>query len=365
MGGRIGAFARGLAQRGWNVTIIDPTLPPTTLADRLLGHMPAALRSVLENAGVEGDVRPTAGWCTRHALRGEAGDVAVVSVPPFSLLWVVSVTLDPGVPLVVDYRDPWSARRHAPLLARATRVIERHALRRAAAITYAGGPALGDLLVQHLRLTPNLVISVPNGFDAADVEGLPEVPLRPERNGRPLDLVMNGYWYGRNGPGILPHALRQVGPAVAELTVIGGVSPPIAAQLRRATGRPPAPHPAGSRRQLYARLHQADAALVTTDNASAAESRIPAKVYDYLAVGVPAIAVCPPDAALLHIPEARRFHHVHHQDVDGLAALLHGARRDRAVLRPGTLRAGPTRDHGVTTLHTLLNRLVQPRKLFT
>ncbi|MGH3854753.1 MAG: hypothetical protein ACRDR6_14915, partial [Pseudonocardiaceae bacterium] len=204
-----------------------------------------------------------------------------------------------------------------------------------------------------------------NGFDAADVEGLTEVPLRPERNGQPLDLVMNGYWYGRNGPGILPHALRQVGPAVVELTVIGGVSPPIAAELRRATGRPPAPHPAGSRRQLYERLHQADAALVTTDNASAAESRLPAKVYDYLATGVPVIAVCPPDAALLHIPEARRFHRVHHRDVNGLATLLRGAMRDRTVLRPGTLRAGPTRDHGITTLHTLLRSLVQQHRLIT
>ncbi|MGH3855229.1 MAG: glycosyltransferase, partial [Pseudonocardiaceae bacterium] len=216
MSGRIGAFARGLAQRGWDVTIIDPPLPPTTPADRLLGRTPAVLRSVLENAGVEGDVRPTAGWCARHALRGETGDVAVVSVPPFALLWAASVTLDPRVPLVVDYRDPWSARRHAPLLARSTRVIERLALRRAAAVSYAGGPALGDLLVQHLRLTPSRVISVLNGFDAADVEGLTEVPLRPERNGQPLDLVMNGYWYGRNGPGILPNALRQVGPAVVE-----------------------------------------------------------------------------------------------------------------------------------------------------
>ncbi|MGH3699222.1 MAG: glycosyltransferase [Pseudonocardiaceae bacterium] len=359
VGGRLGAFTRGLTRRGWDVTIINPPLPPTDLADCLLSHAPAVLRSVLENAGVEGDLRPGAGWRARHALRGVAGDVAIVSVPPFSLLWAAAVTLDPRVPLVVDYRDPWSARRHPPRLARATRTIERHALRRAAAVTYAGGPALGDLLAQHLQLTPNRVIPVPNGFDAADVADLRDVPLRPERNGQPLDLVMNGYWYGRNGPGILLDALQCVGPAVAELTIIGGASPPIAARLRRATGHALVPYTAGSRRELYERLHQADAALVTTDNASAIESRIPAKIYDYLAVGVPVIAVCPPGAALLHIPEAQRFHHVHHRDIDGLAALLRSTMRDRTALHPGILRAGPTRDQGFTTLHTLLHRLVQ------
>ncbi len=355
MGSRIGAFARGLAQLGWKVTIIDPP-PSATPADRLLSHIPTVLRSVLESAGVEGDIRPAAGWRVRHALRNVATDVVVVSVPPFSLLGAATLTLDPRVPLVVDYRDPWNARHHPPLLARVTRKMERRALRRAVAVVYAGGPALGKLLVHKLRLTPDHVISVPNGFNPADIEDRNGVPLRPERNGQPLDLVMNGYWYGRNGPGILLDALKRLGPAVAELTVIGGVCPPIAATLRRNTGHPFTPQTARSRRHLYTRLHEADAAVVTVNQASAVESRIPAKVYDYLATGVPVIAVCPPCAALLQIPEAQHFHH---RDTDGLITLLRRAMRDRTALRPGILHAGPTREHGVTTLHTLLHRLVQ------
>ncbi len=133
MGGRIGAFARGLGWRGWDVTIIDPISPSATVADRMLSHTPTALRSMLESAGIEGDVRPAVGWRVRHALRAVATDVVVVSVPPFSLLGAVAVALDPRVPLVVDYRDPWSARLHPPPLARATRTIERYTLRRAAA----------------------------------------------------------------------------------------------------------------------------------------------------------------------------------------------------------------------------------------
>lgn len=70
-----------------------------------------------------------------------------------------------------------------------------------------------------------------------DVEGLDGTGVHPERNGSPLDLVMVGYWYGRNGPGILCRALARVGAPVVALTVIGGISPSIAVQLPRAAAR--------------------------------------------------------------------------------------------------------------------------------
>lgn len=282
LGSRIGAFCRGLTLRGWHVTVVDPPLPHTTVAERLLEHTPAGLRSMLQHAGAEGDVRPVAGWRVRRALRGVV------------------------------------------------------------AVIYAGAPTLGDRLIRHLRLPPNRVISVPNGFDTADLDGLSGAQVRPERNGQPLRLLMNGYWYGRNGPGILTDALQHVGPAVAQLTVIGGVSPPIATHITQATGRALVPVTAMSRRELYECLERADAAVVTLDHASAVESRIPAKIYDYLATGVPVLAVCPPGAALLQIPEARRFHHVHHRDLNALVTLLRKAMRDRATLRTGRLGEGPT-----------------------
>ncbi len=357
VGSRIGAFSRGLTRRGWRVIVIDPPLPPASVVERLLGHSPAVLH-MLENAGVEGDIRPVAGWRAYRELRGLVADVIVVSVPPFALLGSVTMTGAPRVPRVVDYRDPWSARDTPPLLARVTRTVERRAVRRAAAVVYAGGPAFGGLLVRHLRFPPSRVISVPNGFGVADIEGLSDAQVHPERNGQPLQLVMSGYWYGRNGPGILTDALRCVGPTVARLTVIGAVSPPITTQLTRATGQPFLTLAARSRRELYERLQHADAAVVTIDHTSAVESRIPAKTYDYLATGVPIIAVCPPHAALLQIPEARRFHHIHHHDSNGLATLLRHAMRDRATLRTGRLGEGPTREQGIETLHTTLRRLL-------
>lgn len=113
-----------------------------------------------------------------------------------------------------------------------------------------------------------------------------------------------------------------------------------------------------SRRELYKRLEQADAAVVTIDHTSAVESRIPAKTYDYLATGVPVIALCPPGAALLQMAETRRFHHIHDGDLNGLVALLRQAMRDRATLRTGRLGEGSTREPGIETLHATLRRLL-------
>lgn len=217
VGSRVGAFARGLDQRGWDITLIDPAPSSATVADRLFAHLPLALRSMLERAGIEGDIRPAAGWRAWHELRAVATDVVIVSVPPFSLLGTTVAALDPRVPLVVDYRDPWSARHHPPPLARMTRTIERYALRRAAAVVYAGGPVLGDLLIQHLRLAPDKVMSISNGFEPADAAHLHAVPVRPERNGAPLDLVMSGYWYARNGP-----KSRRVRFPRSRLVLVGG-----------------------------------------------------------------------------------------------------------------------------------------------
>jgi hypothetical protein len=125
VGSRIGAFSRALTRRGWQVTVVDPPLPQATVTERLLRHTPTALCSMLQHAGVEGDVQPMVGWRVHQALRGVVADVVVVSVPPFSLLGAVSTAREPQVPLVLDYRDPWSARHTPPLLARATRIIER------------------------------------------------------------------------------------------------------------------------------------------------------------------------------------------------------------------------------------------------
>ncbi|ETA03177.1 hypothetical protein CcI6DRAFT_01332 [Frankia sp. CcI6] len=346
---RVAALRAGLILRGWHVDVLD--VPPARRSpiQAVVDRLPPSVGQALEQAGIEGDVRPAVAWRSLPALRAVRHGVVVVSVPPFSLL-AAATLIRRGLLVVVDYRDPWSARAHPPALARITGALESVALRRARAVTFAGGPAFGRLLAARLEVPNDKIFSVPNGFDPADLAGVPQPMADRRRDGTPLDLVFGGYWYGRNGPGILATALDRVGPETATLTVVGDAAATIAVRAAR--------EPAISRPALYARLARADAAVITLDHASAVESRIPAKAYDCLAVGIPVIAICPSGAALLAIPGAARFHHIVHDDVDGLVALLRAACADRSLLRPGTQGSGPTRDAGAGSLDKLLREIV-------
>lgn len=360
VGARMAAFASALSTTAWHVDVVDVAPPHPSKPQELIEQwLHPRLRTILDALGFEGDVLPSVAWHARSQLRQVQADVAVISVPPFSLLGFAVAGLSREIPLVLDYRDPWSGRVAPPPLARVTRHLECLAVQRAAKVTYAGGGAMGSFLSNRLRIPPTRLTSMPNGHDAAALEGLQRHRADRTRNGSPLDLVFAGCWYGRNGPGILVDALRLVGSEVATLTAVGEVSPTIAAQIRQASQDTLRQVGQSSRKDLYRRLYHADAAIMVLDDTCAVESRLPAKMYDYLAVGVPVIAVCPRDAALLKMCGAERVHHVDDGNVDALTQLLRQAQADRGLLRSGVLGDGPSRDQGCSVLSELLLELLR------
>lgn len=359
--GRVGSIAAELQASGWTVDTIDLTPKKSSRARALMDRLPPSASRLSEAAGFEGDVIPSILLAAKNAAAQVSASVVIVSVPPFSLLPAVTWGLPASIPRVVDYRDPWSGRRRPHPFAYLTRPVEKRCLRTAAVVTYAGGPDLGELLTRKLKVAPRRIVAVPNGYDPADLTDVPPCQPRSDRDGTPLDLVFGGYWYGRNGPGILLRALALVGPEIATLTVIGGVSQPIAAQFERLTGSSPRLEKSRSRADLYPRLAHADAAVIPLDYASATESRIPAKVYDCLAVGTPVIAICPPGSALLSAPGSERFHHIQHRDLGGLVDLLRRACLSRSSLRSGLPGYGPTRQQSGAAMDTLLREITGAR----
>jgi hypothetical protein len=357
---RIDAFRDGLRARGWPTRVVEaPTASPSWIQLRMDRWLPARLLGWLEALGVNGELRPRAGLDSARMLREVDTDILLVSVPPFSLALAAALTLPRRTRLVVDYRDPWNARLRPPLLARALRPLERHALLRAAAITFAGDAVLGQLTVTGLAARPERVHAVANGIDPHDLSDIrPDPPVEPSDH-RPLDLVFAGQWYGRHGPGILSDGLAAVGPEVARLEVLGYLPGSVRDAMLRAlpagSVRFSAPQP---RPRLYERLRRADAAIITLEPATAVESCLPAKVYDCLAVGIPVLAICPPGAALLRMDGAARFHHVHHDDYDALVALLRRMQTDRSVLRRGTVNPrAMSRQPGLDELNRVLQAL--------
>lgn len=356
VGARIGSFARGLSGLGWAVQVIDVGLTgPTRYQDIIERRLPPQARARLDSAGAEGDVMPSVWWQARRRIDEIRPDIALVSVPPFSLLGS-ALTLASRLPVVIDYRDPWSARHRPHALGRLTRGLERSAAQRASMITFAGHSGLGDILKSTLGLQDDRVVHLPNGVDRTAARR--ETP-RPQAgvDGSPLDLVFVGHWYGRNGPGVLIDALARVGRSTAALTTIGTVSPNIDGVLRAALGD-------GYRRSrpltgadLHERIACADAALLTMDYSSPVESRIPTKVYDYMSAGVPILAVCPAESAVLKLADANHFHHIDFRDTDRLAAFLSAAAIDRSLLgRDRIVPVVRSREEQTKVLHDALIR---------
>lgn len=116
--------------------------------------------------------------------------------------------------------------------------------------------------------------------------------------------------------------------------------------------------PPTDRPSLYRRISKADAVVVPLDHGSAVESRIPTKVYDCLATGVPLISLCPRDAAVLSAPGSARIHHFEPEEARRLATFLTDAAADRSVLRSGPVGDGHTRTDSAARFRKILEDLV-------
>jgi glycosyltransferase involved in cell wall biosynthesis len=204
-----------------------------------------------------------------------------------------------GWPLVLDYRDPWTAndwpkwRRSATELAFA-RPIERRLVRQSAA-RVLNTPAMREFFERDFPNAPaarNFVI--PNGFDP--VESI----ATPPASG-PIDIVHAGEIY--TGRSLVPvlKAARQLAarhPArPIRVTTYGDLPPPEwqrihdagVADLVQVLPRIPFA-------ELFGRLQRAHVLLAIVGDHMLYST--PYKVYDYMAAGRPILGLAHPGAAL-------------------------------------------------------------------
>ncbi|HEY7282276.1 MAG TPA: glycosyltransferase [Actinomycetota bacterium] len=364
---RVHTFRDGLTRRGWTVVPVgleDP--PPRFLSVRSPIRVSSRLVEPFHRLGMEGEVNPRQGLAVSRLLRsrGLRADAAIVTVPPHSLLWVAR-SLASRLPVVVDYRDDLSATMRPTPLARALGPLERAVARRASAITFAGSPELGARIARLSGLPPARVLQVQNGIDPADVpEGVTGGSSRPAAGGpeRPLDLVYEGHVYGRLRPDALLKAVARAGPDVARLEFIGTVERRLRDGLRSLGGPGVTWNGPLARPELYERLARADAGTVCLGEGYPHETAYPAKAYEYLALGLPVIAVCPPRSAVRTLGPPGAVIWFDERDPAGLIGFLGKALTDRTLL-PRT-EPDPTRydrDLGVGALDALLRETLGHR----
>lgn len=233
-----------------------------------------------------------------RAVREQDIEAIFASGPPFTAHWIARrVAARTGLPLVLDFRDPWTRAPfypRRPTLARAIdERLERSCLRQASAVITVNEAIRSDLLARHPDLDPERFHVITNGWDPADFAGITAAP------GTEWTVTHTGTLPG-GLPAAFARALAAVlrdDPAVEEklrVRFIGHTPPEVAARLtdppldRVVRIEPYRPHRASIEALLESRL-----LLLAIEEGPEARGILTGKLFEYIGSGVPILALVP------------------------------------------------------------------------
>lgn len=245
---------------------------------------------------------------TAAALIHQRGyDLLWTTAPPFSTL-LVGLRLKRlfGVPWVADLRDSWTP---GPFFAPPTalhqalhRRWESRVLRTADAVVVAT-PGMAEL---YRRAYPDLdhrLRVITNGYDEADFADLPNPPASRSDHFR---IGYAGSFYGPRRPDAFLQALAAVAerrddaPRFVQIGSAGGETEAALAAFARAHPELIERSGALSHSRTLAELAACDLLLLVIGRQPGASSILTGKLFEYLRLGKPILACCPPgDAAEL------------------------------------------------------------------
>jgi glycosyltransferase involved in cell wall biosynthesis len=287
--------AAGIASSGETENLVTTARPGEGLRGRVLHDLRAALFIPDGRVGwLPGGTR--AGL---RAIRTEGVEVILASGPPFTAHWIARRLADrTGLPLVLDFRDPWTRAPFYPRRPAASRVLderlERSCLRRADAVLTVNRDIRDDLLAKHPGLEAARFHLVPNGYDPADFSGRSWDP-QPD-----WTITHTGTLPGDRFPAGFTGALRRLmaedpeAAARLRIRMIGRRNP----ELERRLSEPPLdslvrfegylPHAESVRALLESRL-----LLLFIEEGPRAAGILTGKLFEYLGSGAPVLALAP------------------------------------------------------------------------
>jgi glycosyltransferase involved in cell wall biosynthesis len=244
-------------------------------------------------------------WAIRVAVsKGhplEPPDVVLSSGPPHSCL-IAGLVLArrAGAPFVVDLRDEWTLNPYYlsrnPIRRKIERAMERACLQSAAAIVVVSDVSAQRYAAAYPELRSR-VHCIPNGFDPSDIDG-------PRRESAPLSEAVTiahiGSVQAHRDPGPFLRALRAVigrrDPAARRirLHLVGTLGPRQADQVKELL-------PDGvvtldgfhTHSAALAMAAHADVLLVLSNVEEGGAVAVPGKIFEYLALRRPILAVAP------------------------------------------------------------------------
>lgn len=323
---------RAIARRGGAAAARSSTTAAAASVRSPLSNRLARLIAVPDDAAYW---RGPAARAAERIARQERVDAIVATGPPFSALVAgARVAERTGLPLVLDMRDGWDTnpvvRMPTALHQKLSNALERAALPVARLVTCTA-PAIAE---EAARFGARRTLVIPNGFDPAD---LPR--HAPDPDG-PLTLVFMGKVYaGHSDPAPLLKALARAterGVGDIRFEIIGSWPEGLEARTEQmgladvVRFIPYLPH-----RQALERTARADIGVLLIADRPGAEGSCPAKLYEYLGMGMPVLIVGPSSGMpAMVLNETRGGVVVHPDATDELVAVLLRYARAKASGEP-------------------------------
>jgi glycosyltransferase involved in cell wall biosynthesis len=406
-------FARYLPEFGWDVSVLQAANPSVPLLDpSLLAELPpetviAKARTLepsyaaKQASGISTPASPTPGrpsllrrvastvlqpdpqilWYPaamregRALLRRLKHDAILATAPSYSNLLVgARLARWSGLPLLSDFRDEWDISStywenaaQGALVGGIQQRMQRAVLRRSRAIiatTQASTARLAERALEAgSRATSHCIY---NGWDAHDLAAAGSADAVAPRLPDTVRLVYTGTLWNLTSIAPVIDAIRKLAaesPALLarlELVVVGRKTPEqqaLMAPLAR-LGVRLADIPYCDHAVALATMQSADALLLLLSDLPGAERVAPAKVFEYLAVARPILAVMPEGEIAAMVRDAQRGGHYLPADIAGIADWLQQLLRG-SVPAPAPSAAAPFERRALAgELATVLNRAV-------
>lgn len=226
------------------------------------------------------------------------------SAPPYTCALIGrQIKRKTKLPWVAGFRDPWTdflttpQRWWIPKLI--DRQLERTVLEEADAVECAWQGIIEDAIRKVPLLPRNKFYHVPNGFDSAD---FPNVEY--SKNER-FTITYTGSMYGVRNPKTFLEAFEQLlqrgvcKPENVHLRFVGRFGDDVLEMFEKSSFKNSievvgyVPHSAS-----IAYLMKSEVLLIVVDNAKESAEIVPGKVYEYLGVGRPILALSPKQSAI-------------------------------------------------------------------
>ncbi|MDA3844102.1 MAG: glycosyltransferase [Candidatus Kapabacteria bacterium] len=263
--------------------------------------------------------RLSAGKAIKEIRKEYKLDAVYSSSPPYTCSMIArSVKRVTGLPWVAGFRDPWRGFISAPkrwfLPEMVDIKMEKSVFSEADAVECAWEGIIKDALGKYPLLNPEKFHHVPNGYDSSD---FPEVEQK--RNDK-FTLTYTGSLYGRRNPASLFKAVqllidrKEIDPAELHLRFVGRFGAEVEEMFENASFKSSV-ETIGyvTHGESIEFLLRSDALLLIVDESKESNEIVPGKVYEYIGVLKPILAIAPPKSAIAKLIRETRGGLVAHQ----------------------------------------------------